>query len=130
MAAEDGSDLTIERVRASQIAALFARGTESGCIELSEISQLVDVLELDTVEVEDLYEEIENRGIEISDDCARDAPEQVTYTNSELAEVTTDALKLFLNEVSRYELLSAEEEAELAQRIEQGDEQAKDLMIN
>ena len=41
-----------------------------------------------------------------------------------------DALELFLNEVGRYPLLSADEEIELAKRIERGDRSAKDTMIN
>ena len=48
----------------------------------------------------------------------------------EFATTTTDALQLFLNEVRRYPLLTAEEEVELAQRIEQGDPEAKERMIN
>jgi RNA polymerase primary sigma factor len=41
-----------------------------------------------------------------------------------------DVLELFLTEVGRYPLLSADEEIELAQRIERGDRSAKDRMIN
>ena len=50
--------------------------------------------------------------------------------NGDLAVATTDALQLFLNEVGRYPLLTAEEEVELAKRIERGDDEAKDRMIN
>ena len=44
--------------------------------------------------------------------------------------MTTDSLQLFLNEAGRYPLLTAAEEVELAKRIERGDRQAKDKMIN
>jgi RNA polymerase primary sigma factor len=50
--------------------------------------------------------------------------------NGELASATTDALQLFLNEAGRYKLLTAAEEVELAKRIERGDRDAKELMIN
>jgi RNA polymerase primary sigma factor len=43
---------------------------------------------------------------------------------------TTDALQLFLNEAGRYPLLTAAQEVELAKRIERGDKEAKDLMVN
>ncbi len=43
---------------------------------------------------------------------------------------TTDALQLFLNQISRYPLLTAAQEVELAKRIERGDSAAKDMMIN
>src|SRR2546423_2208122 len=47
-----------------------------------------------------------------------------------MARVTTDALQLFLNEVRRHPLLTADEEVELAKRIERGDLEAKEQMIN
>src|SRR5919199_6632082 len=46
------------------------------------------------------------------------------------AGAATDALELFLREISRYPLLTADEEVELAKRIEQGDLEAKERMIN
>ncbi len=49
--------------------------------------------------------------------------------SGELAGATTDALQLFLNEISRYPLLSAAQEVELAKRIECGDLAAKERMI-
>jgi RNA polymerase primary sigma factor len=119
-----------ERLGGVQIAALLERGRSTGCLELSEINQLATALDLTTTEVEDLYEEIERNDIEVSDDCARHGPEQVSYRNPELAEATTDALQLFLSEVSRYKLLTREEEVELSKRIEEGDQWAKDLMVN
>jgi RNA polymerase primary sigma factor len=46
------------------------------------------------------------------------------------AEATTDSLQIFLNQASRYALLNAAEEVELAKRIERGDMAAKDRLIN
>jgi RNA polymerase primary sigma factor len=43
---------------------------------------------------------------------------------------TDDSLQLFLNDASRYRLLTSEEEIELAKRIERGDAEAKARMIN
>jgi RNA polymerase sigma factor (sigma-70 family) len=47
-----------------------------------------------------------------------------------LTEQTTDSFQLFLNQASRYPLLTREEEVELAKRIERGDLEAKELLIN
>jgi RNA polymerase primary sigma factor len=44
--------------------------------------------------------------------------------------VTTDSLTLFMNEIGRHNLLTAAEEVELAKRIERGDKDAKERMIN
>ncbi len=49
--------------------------------------------------------------------------------SGEFASATTDALQLFLNEISRYPLLSGAQEVELAKRIERGDAAAKERMI-
>jgi RNA polymerase primary sigma factor len=43
---------------------------------------------------------------------------------------TTDSFQLFLNQAARYPLLNAQEEVELAQRIERGDLEAKERLIN
>jgi RNA polymerase primary sigma factor len=45
-------------------------------------------------------------------------------------DVTTDSLQLFFNAARKYPLLTAAQEIELAKRIEKGDMQAKDRMIN
>ena len=104
-------------------------GEREGCLELSEVSRTIEEAGLDEDDVERLYQDIQERGIELSDDCGRSATDS-TYVNGDLAHSTTDALQLFLNEVGRYELLTAEEEVELAKRIERGDREAKERMIN
>jgi RNA polymerase primary sigma factor len=99
------------------------------CIELSEVERAIDDGDLDTDEVEQLHEQLRERGIALRDDCGRDAP-PTEYRNEELAAATTDALQLFLREASRYDLLTREQEVELAKRIELGDLEAKERLIN
>ena len=77
-----------------------------------------------------LADRLEARGVELSDDCGRELPEPVRYDNTELATITGDTLQLFLRDVRRHPLLTAADEIELAKRIEQGDLQAKERMIN
>ena len=114
----------------SQVEALLAHGEEQGCIEYSEVDEVAQTLDLEDEDVQAIYEEIERRGIELKDNCARESAPDATYVNGDLAHATTDALQLFLNEIGRYPLLTAEEEVELAQRIERGDREAKERMIN
>jgi RNA polymerase primary sigma factor len=111
-----------------QLKALLDRGEEHECLEYSEVDALVEALELGEEEIEDLYQELERRGIELRDDCGREA--KTTYVNGDLAVATTDALQLFMQEIGRYPLLTKEQEIELAQRIERGDPEAKEQMIN
>jgi RNA polymerase primary sigma factor len=113
-----------------EIAAFLEFGETDSCVELSEVNELVERLDLEDEQVESLFEQLEERGVEISDDCGREVPEQVTYGNDDLASSTTDALQLFFNEARRFTLLSDDEEVELAKRIEQGDRQAKERMVN
>jgi len=112
------------------VAALVEHGEEHGCVHMTELHEIVTRLELEEEEVESLIERLESHGIELTDDCSRVTDEEVTYTNTQLASSTTDALQLFLNEAGRYKLLTAAEEVELAKAIERGDKRAKDLLIN
>jgi RNA polymerase primary sigma factor len=112
-----------------QVQTLIARGEAEGCVNLSQFNELVAEHELEDDEVARLYEELEERGIDLTDDCGR-ASEDSTYVNGDLAVATTDALQLFLNEAGRWPLLTKEEEVELAKRIERGDHEAKERMIN
>ena len=110
---------------------LLEQGEELGCLNLSAVNEFLQEADLDEEQVEGFFEQLEERHIALTDDCARpNAAEEAAYVNGDLAAATTDALQLFLNEAGRYKLLTAQEEVELAQRIERGDKEAKDLMIN
>jgi RNA polymerase primary sigma factor len=113
----------------TEISAILERGEEQGCLNLSEFSEFLQEAELDDDDRDALLEQLEERGIELTDDCGRTQASS-TYVNGDLATATTDALQLFLNEAARYPLLSAAEEVELAKRIERGEKAAKDRMIN
>jgi RNA polymerase primary sigma factor len=113
-----------------EISALLGRGEEEGCINLSELEDLAQSLGLGDEELESLEAQFESRGIDLTDDCGRSGVAPTTYQNGEVVSATTDALQLFLNEIRRYPLLTADEEVELAKLIEQGDLEAKERMIN
>ncbi|MFL5910037.1 MAG: RNA polymerase sigma factor RpoD/SigA [Gaiellaceae bacterium] len=110
--------------------ALVARGEEAGCLNLSEFCELARELELGDDEIQDIQESIAERGIDVTDDCGRVGVRPTQVQADDLATNTTDALQLFLNEVRRHPLLTADEEVELAKRIERGDQDAKERMIN
>jgi RNA polymerase primary sigma factor len=114
----------------TQVEPLLQRGEEKGCINLSEFNEFVRAAEIDDDDVEALYDELDRRQIDLTDDCARDDAKDATYVNGDLAVATTDALQMFLNEIGRHALLTAQEEVELAKRVERGDKAAKDRMVN
>jgi RNA polymerase primary sigma factor len=111
------------------IAALIDRGEQAGCVTLSEVDELVQALELDDADLGHLYEQLDAHHIELRDDCGREG-ERAPLDDAQLATATTDALQLFLNEIGRHRLLTPSEEIDLAKRIERGDLDAKDRMIN
>jgi RNA polymerase primary sigma factor len=112
------------------LAALVDRGEEGGCLELSEVDEFVQALDLEEGDLGKLYEQLEARGITVRDDCGRESATVTPVDDAVLAHVTTDTLQLFLNEIGRHRLLMPEEEIELARRIERGDLEAKERMIN
>jgi RNA polymerase primary sigma factor len=113
-----------------EIDALLERGRENGCVDESELSQLVEELDLDHEQVEAIAARFNEEGVDILDDCGRREAPPTAVSNRELAGYTTDALQIFLNEAGRHELLTAAEEVELAKRIERGDLEAKERLIN
>src|SRR4051812_8803063 len=122
MAAESTLDPRME--------ALISRAEEEGCLNLSQFCDLTRELEMSDDDVQDLQESIAARGVDMTDDCGRLGVRPTQIEADGLATNTTDALQLFLNEVRRHPLLTADEEVELAKRIERGDAAAKEQMIN
>jgi RNA polymerase primary sigma factor len=108
-----------------------------GSVRQSELAEVLEARPLDPLETDALYRELDQRGIEVVDDeREREAPQpqpqpqpQPTLAQQLSYETTTDALQLFLREAGRHALLTAAQEVELAKRIERGDPQAKQRMI-
>src|SRR5207253_8799138 len=101
-----------------------------GCGTVSTFNDLVQERDLGADEIGALYEQLDERVVELTDDRANGYAEDSTYVNGDLAAMTTDSLQLFLNEAGRYPLLTAAEEVERAKAIERGDPMAKDRMVN
>ena len=75
-----------------QLRALMEHGEEHGCVNLSAFTQLLTELELDDEETLSLYQELEDRGIELTDDCSLPDPEETHFSNETVAAMTTDSL--------------------------------------
>src|SRR5205085_2670925 len=92
--------------------------------------EVLEPLELDPLETEAVYQELDRRGIELLAEPEREPePEKAPQMIAQPLESTTDALQLFLREAGRHQLLTAAQEVELAKRIERGDMAAKQRMI-
>jgi RNA polymerase primary sigma factor len=107
---------------------LLEAAEQSGTLRHTELVELLEPLDLQEMELEALRRELEQRGIDVVDDDR--APEKPAEPPPQPAyETTTDALQLFLREAGRHPLLTAAQEVELSKRIERGDMQAKQRMI-
>jgi RNA polymerase sigma factor (sigma-70 family) len=96
---------------------LLDRSSERGYILLSELQELhVPELHGDTW-VDDALAEVRAQGLQVIDDVADDAPEDVIDHS---AAVTTDLVRQYLNDAGRHQLLDKESEADLAKRYQAG----------
>ena len=96
---------------------LFERSTERGYVLLSELQELhVPELHGDTW-VEDAIDQARTQGVPVIDDVADDVPEEVVDHSSAL---TTDLVRQYLNDAGKHELLTKEDEADLAKRYQAG----------
>ena len=105
---------------------------ERGSLLQSELNELLEPLNLDPLETDAVYRELETRQIDVVNDLGEDGearPEPLPSPLNVTWETTTDALQLFLREAGRHPLLTAAQEVELAKKIERGDRQAKQRMI-
>jgi RNA polymerase primary sigma factor len=101
---------------------------QSGSVRQSELAELIETHALDPLETDVLFRELEQRGIELVEPEPEPAPPPPPAAVM-AAETTTDALQLFLREAGRHPLLNAAQEVELAKKIERGDMDAKQTMI-
>jgi RNA polymerase primary sigma factor len=109
------------------VATLLEAAEAAGQIRQTELLEVLDPLELDPLETEAVYTELDRRGIELIEEREREpTPPPLP---AQPVETTTDALQLFLREAGRHALLTAPQEVELAKRIERGDMAAKQRMI-
>ena len=105
------------------IQAFLGEAEERGTIEETALEAFAAEHDLDDVEVSALRAELEAREVDVAVP-ARERTEGYAPSGS------TDALTLFMTRAGRYPLLTAAQEVELAKRIERGDAEAKDRMIN
>ena len=96
------------------IQGLLENAESTGSVKQPELAELIEAHQLDVLETDALFNELERRGIEVlADEQEKEKekepappPLQTSY------ETTTDALQLFLREAGRHPLLTAPQEVE------------------
>ncbi len=114
---------------AEELHQLLESAEQAGSLKALELAEVVETLDLDALEQDALYRELDRRGIELLEEPPPEDPPPAPAPVALPHETTTDALQLFLREAGRHQLLTAPQEVELAKKIERGDAQAKQQMI-
>src|SRR4029077_19227150 len=118
-------------------------GQQLGVLTFGDVATAVSEVELDESDVEDLYGHLEKNGIELVEDVDPALKSNADAERSDgkgrrkrqkqaldlKPDMTTDSLQLFLKDIGKVRLLTAAEEVELAKRIERGDLDAKQKMV-
>ncbi len=110
---------------------LLEQGRQKGMLTYKEIMDALEELDLDQEQVERIYDSLEELNIDVVEEV--DVPEDI---NKEIAEIATvlastegvnidDPVRMYLKEIGKVPLLTALQEVEIAQRMANGDPDAK-----
>ena len=117
--------------RAQKVRELLDAGKAKGVLTYKEIMDSLEELELDQEQIEKIYEHLEEMNIDVVEEV--DVPEDI---NEEIAEIEStlaagegvnidDPVRMYLKEIGKVPLLSANEEVDIARRMAEGDPEAK-----
>ena len=119
---------------AAKLEGLVGVGKERGFLTYKEILAAFPTIEDDIFLLEELYTRLAGAGvdvleaqelIEIEGDVSKRGKKHAKQTARLEKDASHDSVQMYLREIGRIPLIKAEEERELARRIEKGDEDAK-----
>src|SRR5881227_1555056 len=130
-----------------EVKMLVARGQEAGLLTFGQIATALAEIELEEGDIEEVHLVLERAEIELVEDdhpfaagakplAPAEQPTKSSRSRKKASptldlrpDMTTDSLQLFLKDIGKVRLLTAQEEVDLAKRIERGDLDAKQKMV-
>src|SRR6185437_14954802 len=126
-----------------EVKLLITKGQATGVLTYAEVATALAEVDLDESDIEDLHGFLERSEIELVEEIDQQVPAAAAEAEREPAgrrrkaktqidlrpDMTTDSLQLFLKDIGKVRLLTAQEEVDLAKRIERGDLDAKQKMV-
>lgn len=98
---------------------------KKGVLEQNDITEAFADLEIDPAKIEQIYEYLEAQNIDIIGNITEEEEDtEIDFTLPEGISID-DPVRMYLKEIGKVPLLSAEDEIKLALRMEQGDQEAK-----
>jgi len=123
-----------QREAETKSARLFTKGKERGFVTYDEIIREFPHIESDIFFLDSLYDKLHQAGIDILEgggmlNLSDSAPAKPVYGGRHDASGSSyDSIQIYLREIGQYPLIGAKEEKELAKRILNGEEEAKNLL--
>jgi RNA polymerase primary sigma factor len=125
-----------------EVKLLITKGQATGVLTYAEVATALAEVDLDETDIEDLHGFFERSEIELVEELDQQIPAAQAEAERDggrrrkvkaqldlRPDMTTDSLQLFLKDIGKVRLLTAQEEVDLAKRIERGDLDAKQKMV-
>ena len=112
---------------------LLQRGKDRGFVTYDEILKEFPNIELDVMFLDYLYEKFSTAGIDILEgggllDFKQEEEDMLKKYSMNKSDSSYDSIQMYLKEIGQYPLIAAQEEKDLAKRIQAGDIEAKNLL--